>query len=80
MRPVAEQSSPAVRRGFILLAIMTVCFGMAMAIQQNIVTNYFEDVLKLRDHNSDTSPRFARFPDFCSSSSRHSSIDCRSRN
>ncbi len=48
MRAAAEQSTPAVRRGFIFLAIMTACFGMAMAIQQNVVTNYFEDVLKLQ--------------------------------
>ena len=48
MRTVAEETSPAVRRGFILLAIMTATFGMAMATQQNIVTNYFEDVLKLQ--------------------------------
>ncbi len=48
MRAAAEETTPAVRRGFILLAIMTAAFGMAMATQQNIVTNYFEDVLKLQ--------------------------------
>ncbi len=48
MRTVSEETSPAVRRGFIFLAIMTAAFGMAMAIQQTIVTNYFEDVLKLQ--------------------------------
>jgi predicted MFS family arabinose efflux permease len=34
-------------RGFILLAVMAACFGMAMSAQENIVTNYFEDVLGL---------------------------------
>jgi predicted MFS family arabinose efflux permease len=34
-------------RGFFLLAIMAACFGMAMSAQENIVTNYFEDVLGL---------------------------------
>jgi predicted MFS family arabinose efflux permease len=34
-------------RGFVLLAIMAACFGMAMSAQENIVTNYFEDVLGL---------------------------------
>lgn len=34
-------------RGFILLAIMSACFGLAMSAQENIVTNYFEDVLGL---------------------------------
>ncbi len=48
MRAVADETSPAVRRGFLLLAIMTATFGMAMATQQNIVTNYFEDILKLQ--------------------------------
>jgi predicted MFS family arabinose efflux permease len=48
VRAVAEETSPAARRGFILLAIMTAAFGMAMATQQNIVTNYFEDILKLQ--------------------------------
>ncbi|MBX5444890.1 MFS transporter [Sphaerobacter sp.] len=42
-----ETASPAARRGFLLLATMTACFGMAMAMQQNVVTNYFEDVLGL---------------------------------
>jgi predicted MFS family arabinose efflux permease len=35
-------------RGFILLAIMSACFGLAMSAQENIVTNYFEDVLGLK--------------------------------
>jgi len=39
--------SPAARRGYLLLGAMTLAFGMAMAMQQNIVTNYFEDVLHL---------------------------------
>jgi predicted MFS family arabinose efflux permease len=34
-------------RGFLLLAIMSGCFGLAMSAQENIVTNYFEDVLGL---------------------------------
>lgn len=34
-------------RGFVLLAIMAAGFGMAMSAQENIVTNYFEDVLGL---------------------------------
>ena len=37
--------SPAARRGYILLAAMTLAFGMAMAMQQNVVTNYYENVL-----------------------------------
>ncbi len=44
----SELSSPAAHRGFFLLAIMTLCFGLAMSIQENIVTNYFEDVLNLQ--------------------------------
>lgn len=34
-------------RGFVLLAIMSACFGLAMSAQENTVTNYFEDVLGL---------------------------------
>ncbi|MDQ4044925.1 MAG: hypothetical protein M3173_05700, partial [Chloroflexota bacterium] len=34
-------------RGFILLGIMSAFFGLAMSMQENIVTNYFEDVLGL---------------------------------
>src|SRR6185437_11893640 len=30
------------------MILMTAAFGMAMAAQQNVVTNYFEDVLKLK--------------------------------
>jgi predicted MFS family arabinose efflux permease len=36
-----------VGRGFVLLAIMSVCFGLAMSLQESIVTNYFEEVLGL---------------------------------
>jgi predicted MFS family arabinose efflux permease len=39
-------SSP-VRRGFILVAIAMFCFGFSMNAQQNIVSNYFEHVLRL---------------------------------
>lgn len=42
-----EGDSRAVRRGFILLTIMMAFFSMAMAYQQNIVTNYYEDILHL---------------------------------
>lgn len=31
-----------------MMTVMTAAFGMAMAMQQTIVTNYFEDVLKLQ--------------------------------
>ncbi len=34
-------------RGFILLAIMSACFGLAMSAHETVVTNYFEDVLGL---------------------------------
>ena len=34
-------------RGFIMLAVMSACFGFALNAHQNIVTNYFEDVLHL---------------------------------
>ncbi len=40
-------STPA-GRGFVLLALMSACFMGAMSMQENIVTNYFEDVLKLQ--------------------------------
>ncbi|HET9016382.1 MAG TPA: MFS transporter [Thermomicrobiaceae bacterium] len=36
---------PAARRGYVLLGAMTLAYGMAMAMQQNVVTNYYEDVL-----------------------------------
>ncbi len=36
-----------VGRGFALLSLATFATGFAMAAQQNIVSNYFEDVLKL---------------------------------
>ena len=39
-------STPA-GRGFVLLALMSACFMGAMSMQENIVTNYFEDVLNL---------------------------------
>jgi predicted MFS family arabinose efflux permease len=35
----------AARRGFILLALMQIAFGFALTAQQNIATNYFNDVL-----------------------------------
>lgn len=35
----------AARRGFILLALMQIAFGFALTAQQNISTNYFNDVL-----------------------------------
>ncbi len=41
-------NNPTVRRGFILLALMQIAFGFALNAQQNIVTNYFEDVLGLQ--------------------------------
>jgi predicted MFS family arabinose efflux permease len=34
-------------RGFIMLAVMTAAFGLAMSAQENIVTNYFDEVLGL---------------------------------
>jgi MFS family permease len=39
--------TPEARRGFWLLTIATLSIGMAMAIQQNIVTNYFSEDLGL---------------------------------
>lgn len=42
-----EGDSRTVRRGFILLTIMMAFFSMSMAYQQNIVTNYYEDILHL---------------------------------
>jgi MFS family permease len=42
-----EGLSLAARRGFLLLAVMSACFGLAMAAQENIVTNYFEEVIGL---------------------------------
>lgn len=38
----------AAGRGFIMLAAMSMLFGFAMNAQQNIVTNYFEGVLRLQ--------------------------------
>src|SRR5918999_1133386 len=43
----AGLNNPTVRRGFILLALMQFAFGFALNAQQNIVTNYFEEVLHL---------------------------------
>jgi predicted MFS family arabinose efflux permease len=48
VRLIAEGTHPTVRRGYILMILMTAAFGMAMAAQQNVVTNYFEDVLNLK--------------------------------
>lgn len=45
-RVTAFWGTPA-GRGFILLGIMSAFFGLAMSMQENIVTNYFEDVLGL---------------------------------
>lgn len=35
------------RRGFILLMLMSAAFGMALSVQDNVVSNYFGDVLGL---------------------------------
>lgn len=35
------------RRGFVLLMIMSTAFGMALSVQDNVVSNYFGDVLDL---------------------------------
>jgi MFS family permease len=42
-----DLASAEARRGFWMLTIATLAVGMAMAIQQNIVTNYFRDELSL---------------------------------
>jgi predicted MFS family arabinose efflux permease len=42
-----EMWSTPVGKGFIMLAVMSACFGLAMSAQENIVTNYFEEVLGL---------------------------------
>ena len=39
--------TPEARRGFILLMLMAAAFGMALAVQDNVVSNYFGDVLGL---------------------------------
>lgn len=39
--------TPEARRGFVLLAIMSAAFGMALTAQENIVINYFDEVLGL---------------------------------
>ena len=39
--------TPEARRGFMLLMIMSVAFGMALSVQDNVVSNYFGDVLGL---------------------------------
>ncbi len=48
VRQVSRFWQSAAGRGFIMLAAMSACFGFAMNAQQNVVTNYFEDVLKLQ--------------------------------
>src|SRR5947209_1157265 len=40
--------STAAGRGFILLGAMMAAFGLAMAAQENTVTNYFDSVLGLK--------------------------------
>lgn len=37
--------STEARRGFVMLMIMSATFGMTLSVQDNIVTNYFSDVL-----------------------------------
>jgi predicted MFS family arabinose efflux permease len=44
-----------VGRGFIMLAVMTACYGFASNAQGNIVTNYLEEVLKF------SGPQFGYF-------------------
>lgn len=39
--------TPDAQRGFILLMIMSACFGMTLSVQDNIVTNYFDNILGL---------------------------------
>ncbi|HLT18472.1 MAG TPA: MFS transporter [Thermomicrobiales bacterium] len=39
--------TPEARRGFVLLMIMSAAFGMALSVQDNVVSNYFGDVLGL---------------------------------
>ena len=39
--------TPEARRGFFLLMLMSAAFGMALAVQDNVVSNYFGDVLGL---------------------------------
>jgi MFS family permease len=39
--------TPEARRGFILLMLMSAAFGMALSVQDNVVSNYFGDVLGL---------------------------------
>ncbi len=39
--------TPEARRGFILLMVMSAAFGMALSVQDNVVSNYFDDVLGL---------------------------------
>ncbi len=47
MRRTAWTTRSATQRGFVLLALMQVAFGFSLTAQQNIVTNYFKDVLRL---------------------------------
>lgn len=42
-----DSARSAAQRGFMLLALMQIAFGFSLNAQQNIVTNYFEDVLHL---------------------------------
>jgi predicted MFS family arabinose efflux permease len=48
VRQVTRLWRTAAGRGFLMLAAMSALFGFAMNAQQNIVTNYFEQVLHLR--------------------------------
>jgi len=45
-RSESARTRTAAQRGFILLALMSAAFGFALNAQQNIVTNYFESVLR----------------------------------
>lgn len=47
METIREQLRTPAGKGFLLLAITMAAFGMAMSMQESIVTNYFEDVLGL---------------------------------
>jgi MFS family permease len=40
--------TPEARRGFWLLMLMSAAFGMALSVQDNVVSNYFGDVLGLK--------------------------------
>ena len=47
MEQLREYLRTPAGKGFVLLGIMAAAFGMSMSSQENIVTNYFEDVLGL---------------------------------